>query len=73
MSEETRITRRRFLALAGGTAGATALACCGLTLLGTRQPAVEFIESDCGKEENVKDKILVAYASRAGSTGEASP
>jgi menaquinone-dependent protoporphyrinogen oxidase len=47
-----------------------ALACCGLTLLGTRQPTIKYIESSCGEEENMKDKILVAYASRAGSTGE---
>jgi len=70
MSEQSKITRRRFLILAGGTVGATALACCGLTVLGTRPPAVEFVESSCGKEKSVKDKILVAYASRAGSTGE---
>lgn len=43
MKEKSKITRRRFLALAGGTIGVTALACCGLTVLGTRQPAVKFI------------------------------
>ncbi len=70
MNEQTRITRRRFLMLAGGAVGASALCCGGLATLGLRQPAIEYIESDCGKEENVGDKILVAYASRAGSTGE---
>ncbi len=70
MDEQTRITRRRFLMLTGGAVGASVLCCGGLATLGLRQPAIEYIESDCGKEENVGDKILVAYASRAGSTGE---
>jgi len=70
MDEQTRITRRRFLMLTGGTVGASVLCCGGLATLGLRQPAIEYIESSCGKEENVGDKILVAYASRAGSTGE---
>jgi len=70
MSEQNKINRRRFLALTGGAVGATALACCGLTALGTRQPAVEFNESSCGGENEMSDKILVAYASRCGSTGE---
>ena len=69
MSEQKRITRRRFLALAGGAAGVTALACCGLTALGTRQPAVEFAETSCGRDDDVSGRILVAYASRCGTTG----
>lgn len=70
MSEQNRISRRRFLALTGGVVGVTALTCCGLTALGTRQPAVEFNESSCGGENEMSDKILVAYASKCGSTGE---
>ncbi len=76
MNEQTNgcrlsaITRRLFLMLAGGAVGASVLYCGGLATLGLRQPAIEYIESICGKEENVEDKILVAYASRAGSTGE---
>jgi len=70
MSEQTKITRRRFLKVAGGAVGASALACIGLGILATRQPEVEFVESSCGKEENMGDKILVACASRAGATGE---
>jgi menaquinone-dependent protoporphyrinogen oxidase len=66
---KNKITRRRFLALTGGTIGVTAMACCGLTALGTQQPAVEFIESSCGGESEMSDKILIAYASRCGSTG----
>ncbi|MFN2272148.1 MAG: flavodoxin domain-containing protein [Anaerolineae bacterium] len=70
MSEKTKMTRRRFLMLAGGAAGAAALACCGLTGLAARQPAVEFIESSCGEENDVENKVLVSYASQCGSTGE---
>jgi menaquinone-dependent protoporphyrinogen oxidase len=65
-SKENRITRRRFLWL--GAAGTAALACGGLATLGVRPPAVEFAESNCA--ENVKDRVLVVYASKCGSTGE---
>jgi len=72
MSVQNKINRKRFLALTGGAVGATALACCGLTTLGTRQPAVEFNESNCGGENEMSDqaKVLVTYASKCGSTGE---
>ena len=70
MSVKSKITRRRFLMLAGGTVGVTGLACCGLTVLSTQQPAVEFVESSCGGENEMSEKILVAYASKCGSTGE---
>ena len=48
------------MALTGGIIGATAPVCWGLTTSGMRQPAVEFIESSCGQERNMKDRILVA-------------
>ena len=70
MSKTTRLTRRRFLMLAGGTVGATALACGGLVVLGNQPPPVQFVESSCGKEQNMGNKILVAYSSVCGSTGE---
>jgi len=66
MSEKGKLSRRSFLTLAGGAVGAGALACCGLGKLATQQPGVEFTESKCGTGE----KILIAYASRCGSTGE---
>jgi menaquinone-dependent protoporphyrinogen oxidase len=69
MGENSKMTRRRFLTLAGGTIGATALACCGLTVFGTQQPEVELVESNCGKESGMGNKVLIAYASRCGSTG----
>ena len=70
MNGQTEINRRRFLKVAAAAVGASALACAGLGILATRPPEIEFAESSCGKEENMGDKILVAYASRAGSTGE---
>ena len=70
MTGDTKITRRRFLTLAGGTVGAAALACCGLTGLATRQPDVEFVESSCVEGNDVENKILISYASQCGSTGE---
>ena len=70
MGERKQITRRRFLTLAGGAVGATAVSCGGLAVLGTRQPAVEFAKSSCGSEDEMGKGVLVAYASRCGSTGE---
>ncbi|MBL7063605.1 MAG: flavodoxin domain-containing protein [Anaerolineae bacterium] len=70
MNKRSEITRRRFLMLAGGTIGVTTLACCGLTALGLQQPALEFVESNCGGESEMSLKILVAYASKCGSTGK---
>lgn len=66
MSGQNRITRRRFIGLLGGAVGAAALGCCGLTVFSTRRPKVELKRSSCRNG----GKILVAYASKAGSTGE---
>ncbi len=71
MNEQTKtITRRRFLIGAGTALGASVLTCSGLGVWAARPPAIEFVESSYGKEKNMGDRILVAYASRAGSTGE---
>ncbi|MBN1993573.1 MAG: flavodoxin domain-containing protein [Anaerolineae bacterium] len=67
---KNKITRRQFLIRGAGVVGATALACAGAGFFAARQPAVEFIESNCGQAENGGDGILIAYASEAGSTGE---
>lgn len=69
MNEHTEISRRRFLALAGGAVMASVLCCGGLAAVGLRQPAAEFPRSNCGEERKM-DRILVAYASKCGSTGE---
>ena len=46
------------------------LVCGGGTVWGVREPKVEWIESNCQGAENVENKILVAYATKCGSTGE---
>jgi menaquinone-dependent protoporphyrinogen oxidase len=68
MTQSKTFNRRRFLSLAGGAVGLSVLACSGLGVLATRQPPVEYAESTCGEE--TMSKILVTYASKAGSTGE---
>ncbi len=66
----TRFGRRRFLLLAGGVIGAGALVYGGATTLGLNEPYTRhFVESTCGKG-NKMGRILVAYASKCGSTGE---
>jgi menaquinone-dependent protoporphyrinogen oxidase len=70
MGRQGRISRRRFLKLAAGTIGVTGLACCGLVALGARQPSLELSETSYGGADKMNDKLLVAYASRCGSTGE---
>jgi menaquinone-dependent protoporphyrinogen oxidase len=68
MTEQNLIGRRRFLTLAGGVALASVLSCAGVTAAGLHQPAVDFRAMNCG--ESKMDRILVAYASKCGSTGE---
>jgi menaquinone-dependent protoporphyrinogen oxidase len=70
MTEQKGFNRRKFLQVAGITAGAGALTCAGLTYFATREPGAEFAESTCGKERKMGDRILIAYGSKCGSTGE---
>lgn len=62
------ITQRDFLKLAGVGLGATALTFSGLTVLATHAPTIGFYESE--GEDSMKDKVLIAYASKCGSTSE---
>jgi menaquinone-dependent protoporphyrinogen oxidase len=68
------VRRRRFLKAAGIGLGATARSCAGLGYLTVRAPAqsVDFYHpSEDGKDGNpMKGKILIAFASKLGSTGE---
>ena len=64
----SKMNRRRFLAVAGAAVGASAMACGGLTVLGTRQPPVHLVDTTLG-ESTMTNTILVTYASKAGSTG----
>jgi menaquinone-dependent protoporphyrinogen oxidase len=66
------INRRQFLKLSGAALGASALACCGLTALGAgifeeTTPAAPMPDITYGGKL-MDHKILVTYASQAGST-----
>ncbi len=61
------ISRRDFLKAAGIALGASAAACSGVALLGTQQPPVSFPNETIGDKMTAR-RILVAYASRGGST-----
>jgi menaquinone-dependent protoporphyrinogen oxidase len=68
MQQQSRISRRRFLAWGGGALGAGLLSCSGLGLWATHQPKTDLVGSSCG--DPMTSRVLVTYASRAGSTGE---
>jgi len=67
--DEGGVTRRRFIKGAGGAVGLAAAASLGLPAAGMAKAEVEFISSSCGDVEKAGARVLVAYASRAGSTG----
>jgi menaquinone-dependent protoporphyrinogen oxidase len=63
------LSRRDFLKITGITLGTGVVACSGLTALAAYSPAVTLPESTYG-DQNMSKKILIAYASKCGSTGE---
>ncbi len=66
--EQGKINRRSFLALVGGTISTVSLG--SMPLAGSSHGApMEFPESTCGAKGEMDKKILVAYASKYGSTG----
>jgi menaquinone-dependent protoporphyrinogen oxidase len=65
-----KMNRRKFLKLTGATLGVSAVSCCGLGTLATTQPQVNFVEEHIKGENQMNQRILVTYASKAGSTGE---
>lgn len=69
MADKRLVSRRKFIKIAGGVIGAGVLACGGGAYLGLRTPAsVRFPSADaCGGNGK---KLLVAYASKCGSTAE---
>lgn len=68
-----KINRRQFLLLSGGALGAGTLACCGLTAAGSglfdEAPQSFSMPDRSYGETFMNHKILVTYASQAGSTG----
>ncbi len=67
---KTNLSRRKFLQVAGITLAATTLTCTGLGYAATRIPAVETPEISFSEEQKMNKRILVTYATRAGSTAE---
>lgn len=70
MSEKRKLSRRDFLKIGVGVAGVTTLSCVGLSALALDGPEIEYYEGRFEGETQMSKHILVAYASRAGSTGE---
>jgi len=64
------VSRRDFLTAAGITLGASVVACSGLGFAVTRTPEFETPEINYAKESIMNDRILITYATRAGSTIE---
>jgi menaquinone-dependent protoporphyrinogen oxidase len=69
MPTQNKFSRRDFLKIAGATLGVSVLACSGLGALAMRAPEINLMENQY-KGANDMPKVLVAYASKAGSTGE---
>lgn len=65
-----KISRRDFLKLSGLTVGATAVACSGLGYAATRAPQVPTPQFTLRKDNSMNQRILITYATRAGSTAE---
>jgi menaquinone-dependent protoporphyrinogen oxidase len=64
-----KLSRRRFLQAAGLTLAAGAFTCAGTGYLATRTPGVETPALTFGEgNERIDQRILVTYATRAGST-----
>jgi menaquinone-dependent protoporphyrinogen oxidase len=69
MKDDKAVSRRKFLKIAGSIMGGGVLLCGGGAYLGLQTPqSVEFPQSDCGSAES--GRVLVAYASKCGATGE---
>jgi len=69
MEENSTMNRRKFLKTAGIATGALVVACGGLGYVATIPPQIDFVEKHYEGKPKMK-KVLVAYASKAGSTSE---
>lgn len=70
MSGKNTMSRRDFLLLAGGAICTSVLPYNMVAASDGRQSGIQFIESTCENDEKMPGRILIAYASRCGSTGE---
>lgn len=66
---EGNYSRRDFLAAAGGAMGLL-VAALGLPKTGRAKDEVEFIQTSCGQDKAEAAKVLIAYDSKYGTTGE---
>ena len=64
------LSRRKFLQLSGVTLGAIAITCSGLGYAATRTPKLAAPELAFEKDNAMNKRILITYATRAGSTSE---
>jgi menaquinone-dependent protoporphyrinogen oxidase len=65
-----KLSRRDFLKVAGLTLATTTVTCSGLGYAATRVPEVDTPEYVFGKDAAMNNRVLVTYATRAGSTPE---
>lgn len=63
-------TRREFIKFSGVAIAASSVTCCGLGILTSQSPQIETPELNFGKEKNMSNRILITYATKAGSTAE---
>lgn len=68
--EPKKMSRRNFLKTAGIGCGAAILVCAGGGALASLPPMVDFYETEAGAGAASGKKVLVTYASKAGSTAE---
>ena len=68
-NHKMQMNRRDFMIFAGGVIFASALPYHMATVSNSRKSAIEFIESTYEKDEKIKNRILIIYSSRCGSTG----
>lgn len=68
MNHQSRLTRRDFLKTALIGTGVAVVACSGSAALALHTPKVNLISTTLKGKEPVREKILVTYASKCGST-----
>ncbi len=68
--KSTKFSRRDFLKVSGLTLAGVAVTCSGLGYVATDAPTIPNPELTLRKDKTMTQTILVAYASRAGSTAE---
>jgi menaquinone-dependent protoporphyrinogen oxidase len=67
-SFDTSITRRGFLLATGAAVGVALVAGACNTIPGQPMEPIQWVDQSYGEEKNMGEKVLVAYASRTGST-----